>query len=74
MVGDRDTTVGRLGADALWRWLRTEPKALREYRVVRTTSASVADHESPTDILNPAVRLTFWRPLDALVTWSRVKG
>lgn len=74
MVGDSDTTVGRLGADALWRWLRAEPKALKEYRVVRTTSAFVADHESPTNILNPAVRRTFWRPLDALVAWARVEG
>ncbi len=71
MVGDRDTTVGRLGADALWRWLRSEPKALKEYRVVRSTSAFLADHEAPTNPLNPAVRRSFWWPLDTLVAWAR---
>lgn len=74
LVGDRDATVGREGADILWKWLHSVPKALKEYRVVRTTSSLVADHEAPTDVLNPAVRRTFWRPLDALVARARVEG
>ena len=71
LVGDRDTTVGREGADALWRWLRPLPKALKRYRVIRSTGQLLADHEAPTNISDPAVRRTFWSPLDTLVARTR---
>ncbi len=71
LVGDRDTTVGREGADALWRWLRPLPKALKRYRVIRTTGQLLADHEAPTNISDPVVRRTFWSPLDTLVARTR---
>jgi hypothetical protein len=71
LVGDRDDVVGRTGADVFWRWLRPVPRGQKEYRVVRTTEHLLANHEAPTDILNPEVRRVFWRPLDTFVTWAR---
>ena len=71
LAGDRDTTVGRAGADAFWAWLRTSPARLRTYRIVRTTDELLADHEAPTFVDSAAVRATFWQPLDVLVEAAR---
>jgi acetyl esterase/lipase len=67
LAGADDAVVGRVGADALWRAMRTLPERQKEYRVIRTTDALLADHEAPTYVLSPIVRETFWTPLDELV-------
>jgi hypothetical protein len=71
LTGDRDAVVGGLGADGLARLLTSLPRQRREIRLVRTSDAFVADHEAPTFVENPAVRKTFWEPLDELVDASR---
>ena len=71
LVGDQDVVVGSAGADAITRLLTSLPDDLRATRVVRTSDDFVADHEAPTFVDNPAVRKTFWEPLDELVEESR---
>jgi acetyl esterase/lipase len=68
LAGEDDAVVGRSGADALWRELRALPASQKEYRIVRTTDDLLADHEAPTNVGSPAVRATFWAPLDELVS------
>ncbi len=70
-VGDHDDVAGRLGADVLASMLDPAARSLLDYRVVRTTDHLFADHEAPTDVGNPVVRATFWKPLDRLVDESR---
>jgi acetyl esterase/lipase len=71
LVGDRDDIAGRHGADALVEKLGSLPAGLLDYRVVRTTDNLLGDHEAPTYVDDPAVRATFWRPLDELVDAAR---
>lgn len=71
LVGDQDVVVGSAGADAVSRLLTSLPAELRTTRVVRTSNDFVADHEAPTFVESPAVRRTFWEPLDELVDESR---
>jgi acetyl esterase/lipase len=71
LVGDRDDIAGRYGADALVENLGSLPPRLLEYGVVRTTDELIADHEAPTYVDDPAVRATFWQPLDELVDAAR---
>lgn len=71
LVGDEDVVVGSAGADAISRLLTSLPDDLRTTRVVRTSDDFVADHEAPTFVDDPAVRETFWEPLDKLVDESR---
>jgi pimeloyl-ACP methyl ester carboxylesterase len=67
LVGEDDEVVSDFGAKFFWRWLAPVPAALKEYRVIRTTDALLADHEAPTYVSSPAVRRTFWAPLDRLI-------
>jgi pimeloyl-ACP methyl ester carboxylesterase len=71
LVGDRDVVTGSAGADAIGRMLTSLPDDLRTTRLVRTSDDLVADHEAPTFVESPAVRTTFWEPLDQLVDESR---
>ncbi len=71
LAGDRDATVGRVGAEALAAQLDTLPTSLLRYRLLRSTDDLVADHEAPTYIDDPVVRATFWTPLDELVEDAR---
>ena len=71
LVGDQDVVAGSAGADAIARQLTSLPDDLRTTRVVRTSDELVADHEAPTYVDSPAVRKTFWEPLDELVDESR---
>lgn len=71
LVGDQDVVAGSAGADAITRQLTSLPDDLRTTRVVRTSDEFVADHEAPTYVESPAVRKTFWEPLDGLVDESR---
>ncbi len=69
-VGDADTEAGRGGADAFWRWLGG-PSPLRRYEVVRSHDGFVADHAAPKQTA-AAAQVTFWAPLDRLVTAARI--
>jgi surfactin synthase thioesterase subunit len=65
-VGDADTEAGRGGADAFWHWLG-DPSPLRRYDVVRSHDGFVANHAAPKQT-TPSARMSFWAPLDRLVT------
>jgi acetyl esterase/lipase len=71
LVGDRDDVVGRGGADAFWSMLTSVPANEKDYRVIRSTDDLFANHEAPTAVDDPAVRRTFWDPLDRLVATVR---
>ena len=71
LVGDHDEVVGQDGARELAKGLVALPPSRKQLRVVHTTDELFADHEAPTTIDNPAVRETFWTPLDRLVEASR---
>lgn len=71
LAGDRDTTVGRVGAERLAAQLDTLPPSRLGYRLLRSTDDLLADHEAPTYIDDPIVRATFWTPLDELVEGAR---
>lgn len=69
LVGDKDTTVGRVGADTFWKWLAPLPRSLKTYRLLHSDPNGLwFDHESvPTTEFNPDMRRVFWRPLDELL-------
>jgi pimeloyl-ACP methyl ester carboxylesterase len=73
LVADKDTTVGSLGADAFWKWLRPVPRALKTYRLLHSDpKGEFFDHESPhLATFNPEMRKVFWDPLDRLVARVR---
>lgn len=72
LVGDRDEIAGDAGARALWRWLAPIPADLKSYRLLRSKPKGLFfSHEALKDVRDPAVRTTFWTPLDRLVTASR---
>jgi pimeloyl-ACP methyl ester carboxylesterase len=76
LVGDRDDTVGRLGADAFWKWLRPVPTGLKTYRLLHSDPKGLFfDHESPHGAAyDPALQRVFWRPLDELVDAAERSG
>ena len=69
LVGDKDTTVGRIGADTFWKWLAPLVPKLKTYRLLRSDpNGRWFDHESvPTSEFDPRTRRVFWQPLDELV-------
>lgn len=69
LVGDRDDTVGRFGADTFWTWLRPVPASLKTYRLLRSDPKGLFfDHESLHGTqYDPAMRRVFWGPLDEMV-------
>jgi acetyl esterase/lipase len=71
LVGENDEVVGQDGAREILKGLAALPPSLKQLRVIRTTDDLFADHEAPTVVDNPAVRETFWTPLDRLVEASR---
>jgi acetyl esterase/lipase len=73
LVGDKDTTVGRLGADTFWKWLGPVPADRKTYRVLHSDPDGLwFDHESlPATSFDPELRKVFWRPLDDLVAQAR---
>jgi dienelactone hydrolase len=73
MVGDRDDTVGSLGADTFWKWLRPVPRALKTYRLLHSDPKGLFfNHEAPTGTaFDEAMREVFWRPLDEFVSAAR---
>jgi pimeloyl-ACP methyl ester carboxylesterase len=73
LVGDKDTTVGRFGADTFWHWLRPLPPALKTYRLLHSDPKGLFfDHEAPTGTaFDAGMRRVFWQPLDRLVDRAR---
>ena len=69
LVGDRDSTVGRIGADTFWKWLRPVPPSLKTYRLLHSDPKGLFfDHESPHGAAyDAAMRKVFWQPLDRMV-------
>jgi acetyl esterase/lipase len=69
LVGDKDTTVGRIGADTFWKWLAPLRPSLKTYRLLHSDPRGLwFDHESvPTSEFDPRTRRVFWAPLDELV-------
>ncbi len=63
VVGDRDTVVGRGGADALAEAIRPHPVTLR---VLVSTDDAAFDHFAPK-ASDAAAQEAFWAPLDAIV-------
>jgi acetyl esterase/lipase len=76
LVGDKDTTVGRIGADTFWKWLAPVSPRLKTYRLLHSDPKGLwFDHESvPTSEFDSRTRRVFWAPLDALVAESRGGG
>ena len=73
LAGENDDVVGQGGAKKLMELLTGLPAGLKELRLIRTTDAILADHESPTLVNRPITRETFWRPLDELVAKARAR-
>jgi hypothetical protein len=73
LVGDRDTTVGRVGADTFWKWLRPVPRTLKTYRLLHSDPKGLwFDHESlPSSEYLPKMQRVFWTPLDDLLAAVR---
>jgi acetyl esterase/lipase len=73
LVGDKDETVGSLGADTFWKWLRPVPSALKTYRLLRSDPKGLFfDHEAPTGTaFDAAMQHVFWDPLDRFVVEAR---
>jgi acetyl esterase/lipase len=73
LVGDKDTTVGRIGADTFWKWLGPVAPELKTFRRLHSDPDGLwFDHESlPTSEFNVTMRRVFWRPLDDLVAQVR---
>ncbi len=73
LVGDRDDTVGRYGADTFWTWLRPVSSGLKTYRLLHSNPKGLFfDHEAPTSTpFDAAMRRVFWQPLDELVARAR---
>jgi pimeloyl-ACP methyl ester carboxylesterase len=73
LVGDKDTTVGRVGADTFWKWLAPLPRSLKTYRMLHSNPKGLwFDHESlPTSEFDSRMQSVFWGPLDALVSEAR---
>lgn len=63
MSGDRDN---RAASSAYRVWLSSYPKALWQFRLVRSRGAWVASHDAPARS-DARARSMFWAPLDALV-------
>ncbi len=63
VVGDRDTVVGREGADALARRIR--PLGVK-LRILESSAALVFDHAAPKRV-DAGAQAAFWKPLDAIV-------
>ena len=72
-MGDKDTTVGRIGADTFWKWLAPVPRSLKTYRMLRSNPKGLwFDHEIvPTSEFDSRTRRVFWDPLDKLVAEVR---
>jgi hypothetical protein len=70
LVGDKDTTVGRIGADTFWKWLGPLAPNLKTYRLLHSDPKGLwFDHESvPTSEFDPRAQRVFWAPLDELLT------
>jgi acetyl esterase/lipase len=73
LVGDRDDTVGGIGADTFWKWLDPVPRTLKAYRLLHSDPDGLwFDHESvPASEFSLGLRRVFWRPLDELVAKVR---
>jgi acetyl esterase/lipase len=73
LVGDKDSTVGRIGADTFWTWLSPVPRELKRYRLLHSDPNGLwFDHESvPSSQFNLGMRRVFWEPLDELVAEVR---
>jgi acetyl esterase/lipase len=70
LAGDRDATVGTAGAEDFLGWLSAHPRASKTYRLIRSSKALVAHHESPKEMTAASTR-AFWSPIDALVASAR---
>ena len=61
--GDRDD---RAASSAYRVWLRSYPKSLWRFQLVRSVGAWVAGHDAPSRT-DARARSVFWAPLDAVV-------
>jgi pimeloyl-ACP methyl ester carboxylesterase len=71
VAGEDDYVAGPEPARALMGLLDRVPAERKELRLIRAQGEVPADHEAPTLALRPAVRRTYWRPLDELVDEAR---
>ncbi|HEX7526440.1 MAG TPA: hypothetical protein VF327_09040 [Gaiellaceae bacterium] len=65
-MGDRDTSVGRAGADELQRRLRHAHVAAQVHRATIRSNGFVADHLSVYDA-SAAAKRGIWAPADRLI-------
>jgi acetyl esterase/lipase len=73
LAGDNDDVVGQDGAREIVAGLTRLPGPLKELRLIRSTDRLLVIHDTPSFIGDPAVRRTFWLPLDRLVDAARAK-
>jgi acetyl esterase/lipase len=70
LAGQNDDVVGQSGAREFLKGLTGLPPSLKTFRLIRSSDDLFATHDSPTLVHLPAVRETFWQPLDELVEWA----